>query len=66
MADNIQHTGATVSEADADRQTEAIKTVMAERKLDYGPALDLCIRARVACIWKDCTYPTCIGERCPD
>lgn len=34
---NTQHTG-TISQVDADRQTEAVKKIMAEQKLDFGPA----------------------------
>lgn len=34
---STQHTG-IISLADADRQTEAVKKIMVERKLDFGPA----------------------------
>jgi hypothetical protein len=35
---------ATISEADADAQTEAVKTIMVEQKLDFGPAYDFYIK----------------------
>lgn len=42
MINNIQHTG-TISLADADRQTEAVKKIMTEQGLDFGPAYDVYI-----------------------
>lgn len=39
---STQHTG-TISLADADRQTEAVKKIMAEQKLEFGPAYDVYI-----------------------
>lgn len=41
---NIQHTGRTVSVAEADRQSDAVKKIMADQKLDYGPAYDVLIK----------------------
>lgn len=40
---NVQHTG-TISRADADQQTEAVKKIMAEQGLNYGPAYDVYIK----------------------
>lgn len=37
-----RHTG-TILQADADRQTEAVKKIMAEQGLNYGPAYDVYI-----------------------
>lgn len=39
---STRYTG-TISQADADRQTEAVKEIMAEQGLDYGPAYDVYI-----------------------
>lgn len=39
---NTQHTG-TISQADADRQTEAVKEIMSKQGLNYGPAYDIYI-----------------------
>lgn len=36
---STQHTG-TISQADADRQTEAVKKIMMEQRLEFGPAYD--------------------------
>lgn len=33
----------TISERDAIAQTEAVKKIMAERKMDFGPAYDVYI-----------------------
>lgn len=44
---STQHTG-TISLADADRQTEAVKEIMAEQGLDYGPAYDVYIERQQA------------------
>lgn len=45
---NIQHTGRIVSVAEADRQSDAVKKIMADQKLDYGPAYDVYIRREQA------------------
>lgn len=39
---STQHTG-TISQADADRQAEAVKKIMVEQKLEFGPAYDVYI-----------------------
>lgn len=37
-----RYTG-TISQVDADRQTEVVKTIMTKQGLDYGPAYDVYI-----------------------
>lgn len=43
MTTIIMSTGSMTQDA-ADKQQEAIKKIMAERKLDYGPAIDYYIK----------------------
>jgi|HubBroStandDraft_3_1064219.scaffolds.fasta_scaffold00924_14 hypothetical protein len=43
---NVHHTGIVVSAAEADAWQAEIREIMAERKLNFGPAVDVYIKER--------------------
>lgn len=48
MGHRVTQSTGVISQADADAQTEAVKQIMAEQKLDFGPAYDVYIAREIA------------------
>jgi len=44
---NIQYSGEPISKEDADNLLNAIRSIMNEHKLNFGPAVDFYIKQRI-------------------